>query len=225
MILLMYHSNMLSPEQIIQIPRTTRNDWNTFLHQDYFGYEMAKEYIADFDCIKEVLRNKHLRKGMKIMCTISNGYKGIIACIEGNKKLLRENANQITSSIEKLAKQAKLSLTKASHLIGVNTSWYYRHRTKKICRKSNLGKCYKQYPNQLSIEEVLTIEKIISIPENKSKTLTTLFYDSMRKGLLSCGRSTFSKYAKMIGYKKFRKIKAIIDQKDSVQQDLLNGFM
>lgn len=47
MILLMYHSRMLSPEQISQIPRTTRNDWDRFNHKDYFGFDMARDYIAD----------------------------------------------------------------------------------------------------------------------------------------------------------------------------------
>ena len=75
LIILLYHRGMLSSNQIKCIPRTTRNNWKDFKHEEYFGFEMAKDYIADFDYIKEVLTNKHLKRGMKIMCTMSSGYR------------------------------------------------------------------------------------------------------------------------------------------------------
>jgi len=206
MILLMYHSGMLSPEQVCQIPRTTRNDWDHFKHQDYFGFDIAKDYIADFDFMKDVLVSKHLKMGVKVLCAMSYGYKDMLSKIEGNKKLLRENAQKITFSIERLARYANLKLTDASALFGVSRNWFYRHRKKKKCEKSMLGKCFKQYPNQLTAEEVITIQTIVSDPENRSKTKTTLFYDAIRKGLISCGLSTFSRYANFAGYVKFRRL-------------------
>jgi hypothetical protein len=162
LIVLLYHSKMLTPEQIQQIPRTTRNDWNHFLHQDYYGYDLAKDYIDDFEHIKTVLTNKHLKFGMKMLCSMSAGYKDLISSIEKSKKLMRENALQITSSIELIAQKGNVSLKKAANLFGVSKAWYYRHRSKKTCEKSILNKCFKQYPNQLTLEEVNTIEQIIS---------------------------------------------------------------
>jgi len=207
MILLMYHSRMLSPEQLCQIPRTTRNDWDQFNHQDYFGFDIVKDYIADFYFMKNVLVSKNLKTGMKIMCALSQGYKEVLSAIEGSKKMLRENAQNITFGIERLARYGNLKLSDASALFGVNRDWFYRHREKKTCENSMLGKCYKQYPNQLTAAEVNIIQAIVSEPENRSKTKATLFYDSIRKGLISCGLSTFSKYANFVGYVKFRKQK------------------
>lgn len=48
-------------------------------------------------------------------------------------------------------------------------------------------------------------EKIVSTPENKRKTKTTLYYYAMRKGLIACGFSTFFKYADLTGYVKLPK--------------------
>lgn len=207
MILLMYHSGMLSPEQISQIPRTTRNDWDRFIHQDYFGYEMAKDYIADFDYMKDVLVSKHLKMVVKTMCALSYGYKDVLSSIEGSKKLLRDHSKNITFSIERLARYCNIKLSEASGLFGVSRDWFYRHREKKPCKKSIHRKCFKQYPNQLTPEEVSTIHSIVSNPENRSKTKVTLFYESLREGLIFCGLSTFSKYANHLGYVKFKKPK------------------
>lgn len=59
---------MLSEEQKAIIPRSTRQRWVDILHDDYFGYEMVKDYIADFDHIKDVL-------------TISISNKEFVLCV------------------------------------------------------------------------------------------------------------------------------------------------
>lgn len=207
MFFLMFQSNMLDPEQIKTIPRTTRNNWKHFSHENYFGYEMAKDYIADFDYMKDVLTNKHLKRGMKLMCALSYGYRDIINQIEGNKKLLREHSNSITASIERVAKYGNIKITDACKIIGVSRNWFYRHRRKNICSKSITNRCFHQYSNQLTFNEVAKIESIVSDPNNFGKTKTTLYFDAMRKKLIICGLSTFFKYADLVGYQKIQKKK------------------
>lgn len=205
MFFLMFQSNMLTPEEIRYIPRTTINNWKSFSHENYFGYEMAKDYIADFDYMKDVLTSKHLKRGMKLMCAMSYGYRDIINQIEGNKKLLREHRNNITISIERIAKYGNLKITDACKIIGVSRDWFYRHRKNKICSKSILNRCFHQYPNQLTDKEVSKIENIVSNLNNFGKTKTTLYFDAMRKNLIACGLSTFFKYADLVGYQKIQK--------------------
>lgn len=202
---------MLSEEQKAIIPPSTRQRWDGFEHEDYFGFEMVKDYIADFDHIKDVLTNKHIKQGIKFMCALSYGYKDVIQKIEGNKKLLREHAEKITFSIERLARYGNIKRSDARKLFGVNRDWFYRHRKKKPCEKSLIGKCFRQYPNQLTFDDVRAIESIISHPENHGKKKTTLFYGSIRKGLIVCGRSTFFKYADLVGYQKPQK--KIVEQR------------
>lgn len=204
---ILFHSNMLSPEQINQIPRSTRSRWNKFNHEDYFGYDMVKDYIDDFDHIKNLLTNKHIKQGVKFMTAISFGYKNVIAEVENNKKLLIKHADRITHSINEFAKYGKLTKTQVCKLFGVSKDWFYRHRDKKNCEKSKIGKCYRQYPNQLTFEEVNMIQKVISKSENRMKTKTSLFYDSIRSGIIACGISTFFKYANLLGYQKPKKEK------------------
>ena len=198
---------MLTPEQLTQIPRTTQNNWNDFKHEDYFGFHLAEDYIKDFDLIKNVLISKHLKTATKFMCALSRGYSDIISEIENNKKLLRKHASDIIYSIGRIAKYGGMKITDASRLFGVSKDWFYRHRKKTACSVSKLGKCFRQYPNQLTPGELEAIEKIIIDPENHGKTKTTLYFDAMRKGLVNCGRSTFFKYADLVGYQKLKKKK------------------
>ena len=202
---ILYVSNMLSEEQKALIPRTTRQRWDDILHEDYFGYEMVKDYIADFDHIKEVLTNKHIKQGIRFMCALSYGYKDVVASVDNGKNLLREHAEKITFSIRRFADYGNLKLEDACELFGVTRDWFYRHRKKNTCQKSILGKCFKQHPNQLTLEEVAEIETIVCDPSNRTKTKTTLFFDSIRKGLIMCGMSTFFKYADLVGYQKPKK--------------------
>ena len=199
---------MLTTEQKATIARTTRYNWNGFSHEDYFGYELVKDYIADFDYMKEVLTKKHLKQAMKFACSISYGYSGIISEIEKNKKLVRKHAENISFSINRIARYGKMKKKDACKLFGVSRDWFYRHRKKKPCLISKIGKCFRQFPNQMTIKELSKIEKIVQLPESIGKTMTTLYYDSMRKGLFFCGRTTFFKYAKSFGYVKIKKPKS-----------------
>lgn len=198
---------MLSKEQKSLIPRTTKQRWDKITHEEYFGYEMVKDYLEDFDHIKEVLINKHIKQGMKLMCALSYGYKDVIYDVDNGKKLLREHAEKITFGIQRFAKYGNMNLSDTCHIFGVSRDWFYRHRDKTKCKKSRIDRCFRQYPGQLTLEEVVQIKAIILAPENRRKTKTTLFYDSIRKGIITCSISTFFKYADLVGYQKIQKTK------------------
>lgn len=203
----MYHSNMLSPDELVLIPRSTRKNWNRFSHEAYYGHEMVADYIEDFDCIKEVLTNKHIRFGVKCMTTLSYGYKEVLSHIEGNKKLLRKHADKVSFGIQRLARITNMNLSDACQMFGVSRDWFYRHRNKKECDKSFNGKCFHSHPNQLTFDEVQKIEKLVSNSEHKGKTKTSLYYHAMRNGILGCALSTFFKYANLLGHQSYKKPK------------------
>jgi hypothetical protein len=196
---------MLSVEELAKIPRNTKRNWDRFKHINYYGFEMAETYINDFDHIKDVLRNKHLKSAMRFMCTMSNGYKNVISEIENNKQLVKKHKVDISNAISKIAKQGKLNISTACHLFGVNKNWFYRHRKKEKCTISKIGKCFKQHTSQLTYKEVSVIEDVVSNVKNFGKTKTTLYYSAIRDGVLACARSTFFKYADITGYQKLKK--------------------
>ena len=54
LIIILFTSGVLSVEELNKIPRTTKNNWKHFKHENYFGHQWAKTYINQFDDIKDI---------------------------------------------------------------------------------------------------------------------------------------------------------------------------
>jgi len=207
-VILMYHCNMLSFQELQKIPKRTRYNWNDFEHENYYGHDWAKDYIKNFDMIKDVYSSKYLLQATKFMCVISSGFRGLIREIEGNKKMLRKHANRITYFIEKIVTSGNLKKKDACRIFGVSKDWFYKHRKEVVCKVSKIEKCFKQYPSQLTFEDAKIIEKIVNEPNNKRRRKNSLYWMALRTGLVTCGKSTFSKYLDFFEYKKHKKKKS-----------------
>jgi len=205
LIILLYSSNMLTPEQVSQIPISTRYRWNKFDHTNYHFDDWCIEYIEQFEEIKKVYNNKVLFRGIKSIMQLSKGFEQVMQKVEQGNKILRENAIEITTAIKKISNYTKIPIKKAASIFGVNTDWYYRNRENKGCKASPLKKCFKTYTNQLSLKETTIIQDCLEKEENKTKTKTTLFYELANEGKLYCSKSTFFKYAKLFGFTKNKK--------------------
>lgn len=205
LIIILYVSNMLSPDKLAIIPSSTRYRWNKFNHDNYDLEDWCLEYIKQFDDIKEVYNKKSLHRAVKVLTKVSRAYCGIMANLEDGKKLMREHALSLTQNIKELSTYTKLPIKKLVPLYGVTTDWYYRHREQKGCKVSLLKKCYQQHPNQLTVDEMNKIQNKLYAPENSIKTKTTLFYELANEAKLFCSKSTFFKYAKLLGFTKKKK--------------------
>ncbi len=206
LVCMLYMHGMLTEAQMKQLPKTTKHNWNHYDHEDHFGHEWIQDFLADFDDIKSVFQRKHLMKTLKLICVMSNGYHEIMTEIGSQKRLLQKHASTIIGCIERTAEYAKVNVDSVCKYYGISRDWYYRQRNKLVCQKSILKRCFKQHPNQLTTDEVAVIEKAIKNPENYGRPKIYIYYDLLRKGLLFCGKSTFNKYANLLGYSKPKKI-------------------
>ena len=109
--------------------------------------------------------------------------------------------------MQHLASLSKISVATACKYYGISKDWYYQEKRKIICSLNPLKKCYKQYPNQLTIQEIITIEQLIKDSIHFGKTKTTLYYYALKNNLISCGKSTFFKYTAALGYQKIKRFK------------------
>lgn len=201
-IILLYVSRMLDAQQLNQLPKTTKHNWNKFKHENYFGVEWAENYIHQFDNIKDVFASAFLYKTMRFMVKSHRGYHKMLQELTYNKNLLKLHANTIITSIKEMCVFAKINVKTACKYYGISKDWYYLQKRKIYCEISPIKSCYKQHPNQLTQHEIGIIHKVVSAPENQGNTKTTLYYDSMDKGIIYCGKSTFNKYATAFGYQK-----------------------
>ena len=206
-IIVLYVSGMLDVQQLNQLPKTTKHNWNQFKHENYFGMEWAEKYIHQFDAIKEVFASAFLYKSLRFMVKSHRGYHKMLQELTYNKNLLKLHANTIITSIEDMCAFAKVNVKTACKFYGISKDWYYLQKRKIVCEISPLKSCYRQHPNQLTQHEIAMIEKSVFDEHNNGKSKTTLYYTAMNSGEMFCGKSTFSKYATALGYKKQKRFK------------------
>ena len=205
----MYHSGMLDHLQVKDIPRNTRWRWDQFQHSDYYGHDLAEDYIEKFDNIKNVYSSKFIYKATRFMCSMSNGFNKIVLEFEQKKSILRQNALDIVKSIDRMRFHSPMNVQAICRIFGISKDWYYRHRNQLQCSRSILGRCFKQSPNQLTINEVIEIEQLFNNTKNQNKSKTTIYYQAFNSGIIQCAKSTFFKYARHLGFenKKYKKSK------------------
>lgn len=207
LVILLYTSAMLDDKQIAKIPKTTKHNWKQFTHENYYGNDWVSDYIHQFDAIKDVFASKFLFKSLRFLAETRKGYLNMLGELTHNEKLLKLHASKIVSSIEHLASLSKVSVVTACKYYGVSKDWYYTQKRKLICGLSPFQKCYKQHPNQLTMKEVIAIENLVTKPNNFGKTKTTLYYHGIINNIITCGKSTFFKYASALGYQKPKRFK------------------
>jgi transposase InsO family protein len=200
LIIILYSSGMLDQIQLKDIPRNTRWRWNNFNHSDYYGHELVEDYTQKFDEIKNVYSNKYLFKATRFMCSMSAGFNKIISEFEQKKSILRKNALDIIASVDRMRQYSALNTKNICRIFGVSRDWYYRHRNQYRCSFSIKGRCYKQSPNQLTANEIITIGQLFNDLKNANKSKTTIYYDALNNKIVSCAKSTFCKYARDLGY-------------------------
>ncbi len=208
LIVILFNSGMLSVRELDQIPRTTRYNWRNFSHDNYYGNEWATSYIKQFDDIKDVFQSKFTARAIRTILRTRRGYYKMLGELVHHKNLLKQHASSIVTSIEDMTQFSNTTITKACKFYGISKDWYYAQKRKVTCSASLFKKCYRQYPNQLTLKEVTEIEFLVKDSNSSKKPITTIYYDVIRKNLIACGLTTFRKYANALGYVKLKPIRS-----------------
>lgn len=202
---LFYSKGLLSKQQLAEIPKRTQQHWNKNKVYDFDHW--VKPFTEHIEDIQKTYERKQLKKAMQFIIKISDGYHHVLNEVNGSKKILKQNADHIVASIDAIISQSNIKIKRACKFYGVSSDWYYREKRKINCSLNIFNKCFKQHPNQLTLEETNAIERLVKGPKHFGKTKVTLYYHALRNELVSCAKSTFSKYAKALGYKKPKKPK------------------
>jgi len=198
---------MLDSKQLCELPKTTKHNWNQFKHESYYGTDWVSSYIKQFEDIKSVFASAFLYKSLRFLIETRKGYLYMLQEFSYNKQLLKLHANKIITSIEKMKSLANVNVVTACKYYGISKDWYYNQKRKIVCNISPIQKCYRVHPNQLTVNEISSIENLVIDPINFGNTKVTLYYHALRNGLIFCGLSTFNKYDSALGYikpKRFR---------------------
>ncbi len=196
LVLFFYHSKLLSSEQLTQIPKTTKNYWNTTSHVDMFGYEWVSSFYSEYDNFNLIQKHKIIFKSARLCCKVFDVFSVLCTNIKAYHKIFKNNAGIIINTIDYLAQEIRLD--KACRLFNITTQKFYRFKNKVKCTASVLNLCYKTHPHQLTIAECSQIKEAVNDATNERKTFVSIWYKLMRDGKLYCSASTFYKYANLV---------------------------
>jgi transposase InsO family protein len=82
--------------------------------------------------------------------------------------------------------------------MNISSDTYYRLRNELVCMRSRTRRCFRQYPQQLSLLEEQVIDNAVNDSANFGLPLSTVFFQLLRAGKLFCALSTFYKYVPKI---------------------------
>ena len=204
---LFYIKGILDENQLNQIPKRTIQHWNKNKDKHYDFESLVFPFVNELEDIKKIYERKQLKQTMKFILHLSDGYQKVLNEVHNSKKIVKQNTNFIIKSINQIVSVSGINIKRACKFYGVSSDWYYREKRKINCSLNIFKTCFKQHPNQLTSKETTAIENLVTNPEHFGKTKTTLYYYALRNKIVSCGKSTFSKYTKALGYQKPKKPK------------------
>lgn len=187
-----------------QIPRPTLTYWNKTrnVHIKSYGYDPANtEYAQElmgsrlWPVVVGLLKaNRLLRKAI----TLEPGARDIYQNI--SEEVVCFVSRKAGSLREKMRFLDWLGISRNRFDVWANRiDW---------CESSLINLCRKYRPNQLTVDDIKTLLRYLSDDRYKSWSLINIYYRMLDDGTLFIGRSTFYKYAALLGIKRrFKKWK------------------
>jgi hypothetical protein len=197
MLIVLFHLQLLDVQLLKQIPYSTRTYWKQLEQETQFGFEVVEDYLLRNVDIKAVYTSKLVFKVCRLVCRIHHAFVK-------TGKLLRERPVQYKKQIaEILVKSVDsicnyVSVEVAARIMNISSDTYYRLRNELVCLRSHTRRCFRLYPQQLSLREVQVIDNAVNDPANFRLPLSTVFFQLLRAGKLFCSLSTFYKYVPKI---------------------------
>lgn len=204
---LFYVKGLLDHKVVTEIPKRTLQHWNKQKEKQYDLQHIVHPFLDELEDIQKILQQRQLRKTMKFILYLSNGYQKVLNQIHSSKKIVGQNAEFIVNSINKIVEISGITVKRACQFYGVSSDWYYREKRKINCPINIFKSCFKRHPNQLTLKETMAIQKLVTTPENFGKPIITLYYFALRNHIVSCAKTTFYKYVNFFGYQKPKKPK------------------
>ena len=197
MLIVLFHLQLLDKQLLTQIPHSTRFYWKHLQQEKQFGFEAVEEYLLRNADIRAVYTSKIVFKVCRLVCRIHSAFTQV-------EKLLRERPSQYRKKVTEVLVQTVHSISSyvsveiAARIVNISTDTYYRLRNEIVCLRSRTRRCFRVYPQQLSLREVQVIDNAINDPANFGLPLSTIFFQLLRAGKLFCSLSTFYKYVPKI---------------------------
>jgi len=187
-----FYHNLLSPQQLKLIPKTTLSYWRKRKIEDLYGYDWIEILEKDILYNYKKEQYSHIRF-IGYLCSFFQ--KAIPKATL--KNYIRKNSSHFIFTFERLYSHlSDIRLT--AKVIGVSYNRYYRLKNKFHCTASVLNLCMRSHPAQLSTAEAAVIESAVNDPTHSHFSLLSIYYKLLNSSKLFCSIGTFYKYAALL---------------------------
>ncbi len=192
---LVFHE--LLPEKYLgKIPRTNLHRWRNDNCKRFIGSEI--NLIAD----KHTELIQTLNHYPKMFYAYGKLIKTLIDITQGVDNFNHVVRNQKAKVVQVISKVKDIvSIEKAVKVFNISKSTFHTWVTdvKLSCDKSFFKMCNRVYPNQIMPHEINNIKNALLNPRNRHWSMMSVYWDGVRKGLITVSENTFFKVNKLLG--------------------------
>ncbi len=185
-----------------KIPKSTASTWRSLSMETMLNSEYSEEVrstILSFIEVKEEIVKRDKKTfftlmRFKIFLEETIGKKNIERLLKKNKKDVVRIMSQMSDSIDKKG---------ALKLLGITPRTYKKWQTdiKYFCTSSVFHNCARSKPQQLTINEVDTLKKLLVDPEKSHWSISSIHGDAFKGGQIGFSLATAYRYNKQFGFR------------------------
>ena len=181
-----YHSDfiiqfklgLLAHDVVKQIAPATKNYWRKNDYNNYFAPEVLYAQQENMDMVKTFLSRKKLLYVAKAIYHVFLTFKFIATQAKGFKRSLANHKELVVNTIERC--NISLGIKRTLKALGISANQFYVWKNSGNCAISVLGRCYKKFPNQLTIKKVKIIKEYLVNPNFKGWSNASVYYQMIR---------------------------------------------
>lgn len=192
-----------------QIHRSLISKWKKEEPDKYIGYELNDNIEELYELMKKISEDQLMQKTLRSFYRINKTLKDIVGTGREYVNKLKEHKYKVVDSIQRCRKT--IGIGKAIKMIGISRSTYrtWAMETFFRCGQSVAKLCNNAYPQQLTVNEVHRMHKMLSNKKYLHWPIISVAYYGMKKSLLKAHPNTWYKYARLMKIKRCRKKKFV----------------
>lgn len=193
--------DVLSPDQIIKIPRSNISRWKNETDDKYAFCEINNVIKQEVELIKRINQSSKIKKINQGYFKLADIFHEVVANVKGIKSLIKKHKELIVNTIEQV--KDYIPINKALKVFNISRSTFENYKSIVVhkCNASYFKWCAKRFNNQLLPAEVETIKQYMANENYKFWSKSSIYLKALRDENLQCAMTTFYKYCRLLGFK------------------------
>lgn len=193
---------------ISKIPKTNIHRWKKENNHKYLGCELTQFVNEELELIQKLNSSLCAKKVIKAYFRLSDTLHDLLNKVPSFNKVIKKNKQKIVETVEQIKNDLPIEQSLSFFSISRSTYQNYKNIVLNKCSSSYFDWCVHSYPNQLMKKEVEKIKAYFEDENYKYWSKISLYYLGLRNKDFAFCKTTFYKYANLLGYSTLRHLKS-----------------